>query len=212
MSKTRTSARFRSCVVTIQTFDIFRKIIWSSIPKLKRATLQMEDKDLNGNKTEKVHIQAFLEFTETVYATPLRKYLPNVHLPTYTELQELKVRFPKGMDPQWGRNYCSNPIKRVDFSVPWVWENNQWTQGADFITACLNYPLREEMPFQLNEDKPRNSFLIPDDTEGWVEVLEIGTEVLRPSDTCARVRNAHFLRTGQILPLHPPKGFIKKNN
>lgn len=176
---TNTRIRYRSVVITIQQFAIFKQIRWHLIPKLVRVTMQLEDKDPDGTPTNKMHIQAYLEFSDQIGQSTLAKHLPNVHLPTALELANLKRKFPNGMKPEQGRFYCSNPVKRIEHSIPCIWENGVWIEGADFLQALITASEHEEKIFELPEKKMRNSYFIKHKGE-LVEVIQEGTERLRP--------------------------------
>lgn len=181
---TKPKLRVRSVVITIQNLRILEKIQWHLIPKLVRVTMQVEDKDQNGAPTSKPHAQAFLEFSDQVCLAPLRKFLPNVHLPDYQELQELRAKYPQGLKASMGRSYCSNPVKRVDDTPVMIYHSGKWHgEGAEFLAWLSEQSvlLHKEKSFEIPQDKMHDSFYMHDGTE-WVEVLEMGTEKLRPKD------------------------------
>lgn len=176
---TNTRIRYRSVVITIQQFAIFKQIHWHLIPKLVRVTMQLEDKDPDGTPTNKMHIQAYLEFSDQIAQSTLAKHLPNVHLPTALELANLKRKFPNGMKPEQGRHYCSNTVKRVDGTIPCIWENGVWIEGADFLQALIAGSEYAEKIFEIPEQKQRASYFIRHNGV-LLEVIQEGTERLRP--------------------------------
>lgn len=174
-----TKIRYRSVVITIQQFAIFKQIQWHNVPKLRRITLQLEDKDTDGNPVNKMHIQAYLEFSDQIAQSTLIKHLPNVHLPTVLELANLKKKFPNGLKPEMGRNYCSNPTKRVVGTIVCIWEDGVWIEGADFLQALIASSIKAEKVFEVPEKKQRASYFIRHAGE-ILEVTQEGTEHLRP--------------------------------
>jgi len=121
--------RFRSVVITIQNLPIFNAINWDTVPRLERVTMQLEDKDTSGEAVSKCHFQAYLEFTDQVTFNQLRNALPGVHIPTKKEVEDNKAKFGI-LKPAHGRNYCSNPVKRVANSPVMIWENGSWIDDS----------------------------------------------------------------------------------
>lgn len=210
MSKYR-SPRYRSVVITIQQYAIFKAIVWHQVPKLLRVTMQFEDKDPQGLPTEKKHIQAFLEFSDQVAQSTLKKYIHNVHFPSEQELANLKVRFPKGLTPQQGRFYCSNPVKRISGTIPCIWENGRWIEGADFLAALEQSSIQVDKIFELPCHVMRDSYFIHHAGEQW-EVFEEGTEVLRPKPLRQCEASSRFACLGAKMASINSRQKLRENN